>query len=466
MRLTNYAAALMLFVAAPLAPAFAQGTVPQTREQVIYSYAPLVKQIAPAVVNVYAAREVPQRRSPFAGDPFFERFFGREFSGRPQRRQSQSLGSGVIVAKDGMVITNHHVIENADEVKIALADGREYAAEIMLIDKKSDLAVLQFQPQGELPVVNLGDSEDLEVGDLVLAIGNPFGVGQTVTSGIISALARSSSGVNDFGFFIQTDASINPGNSGGALVSMSGNLIGINTAIYSRSGGSNGIGFAVPSNMVRVVLDSVRMGSSTLMRPWIGAQFQAVTPDIADSVGLDRPQGALVAGVFGGSPAEDAGLKLGDVILAIDGKPVPHVDALGYRLATAGLDRSATLTVLSRTERNELTLNLAAAPEVPARDARLIQGRSPFAGLTVINLSPRTAQELEIGDRIRGVIVSNVEPRSPARRLGFRAGDIFVDINGQEVSSTQVMEDIASEGARGWRFAIERDGRTLRQFVR
>ncbi|EFL90071.1 HtrA family protein [Ahrensia sp. R2A130] len=466
MRLTRFAAALAVLFATPIAAAYAQTAVPQTREQVTYSYAPLVKQIAPAVVNVYAAREVPQRRSPFAGDPFFERFFGREFSGKPQRRQSQSLGSGVIVSADGLVITNNHVIENADEVKIALADGREYEAEIKLIDKKSDLAVLQFKPEGELPVVKLGDSESLEVGDLVLAIGNPFGVGQTVTSGIVSALARSQNGVNDFGFFIQTDASINPGNSGGALVAMNGNLIGINTAIYSRSGGSNGIGFAVPSNMVQVVLNSVRLGSSTLMRPWIGAQFQAVTAEIAESVGLDRPQGALVAGVFGGSPAEAAGLQLGDVILAIDGKAVPHVDALGYRLATAGLDRTASLTVLSRSTRSELTLKLAAAPEVPVRDTRLLRGRSPFAGLTVINLSPRTAQELEIPDRVRGVVVSKVDQRSPARRLGFRAGDVLLDINGRDVSSTKVMEDIASRRANGWRFAIEREGKVLRQFLR
>ncbi len=442
-------------------------TVPDNAAEIRFSYAPLVKRIAPAVVNVYAARQVKQRRSPFAGDPFFERFFGRgAFGGQARQRTARSLGSGVIVGVDGIVITNHHVIKDADQVKVALSDGREFEAEIKLIDKKSDLAVLKVDTQEDFPVVQLGDSEDLEVGDLVLAIGNPFGVGQTVTSGIVSALARSQAGIKDFGFFVQTDASINPGNSGGALIDMTGRLIGVNTAIYTRSGGSNGIGFAVPSNMVRVVLQSVRQGSDKLLRPWIGADFQAVTSDIADSLGLDRPRGALVAGVASGGPAEGAELKVGDVILMIDGKPVQHVNALGYRLATAGLGRVVDLTVLSRGERRKLKLALNEAPEVPERNVTQVTGRTPFTGATFANLSPRVAQEVGLSTSSTGVVVLAVDNGSPAARFGFRKNDILVAVNDVPIKDTGILSQVASGESSGWGFIIERGGRRLRQFVR
>ena len=440
--------------------------VPQQRQQIQFSYAPLVRQISPSVVNVYAARQVQQRRSPFAGDPFFERFFGQPFGGRPRQRISRSLGSGVIIGADGIVITNHHVIENANEVKVALSDGREFNAQIKLIDKKSDLAVLKIDPDEELPAVVIGDSEDLLVGDLVLALGNPFGVGQTVTSGIVSALARSQSGVNDFGFFIQTDASINPGNSGGALVDMDGRLIGINTAIFSRSGGSNGIGFAVPSNMVRVVLDSVRKGSDTLLRPWVGAQFQGVTAEIAQSLGMQRPTGALVAKIIENSPAEAAGLSAGDVVLSIDQKAVQHVDALGYRLATAGIDREVTISVLSRGSRKNLKLALMAPPEIPKRDIRKLGGRSPFTGATVANLSPRLAQEYELGTEQSGVVILSVDRRSPASRFGFRPKDILLFINEEEITSTEQVDDIVRSRPDGWSYVIERDGKRYQQYIR
>ena len=460
---------VMLLWVAGSTGSFAEATkiVPNSREQIRFSYAPLVKAIAPAVVNVYAARQVKQQRSPFAGDPFFEQFFGKgAFGRRPRQRISRSLGSGVIIAEDGIIITNHHVIKGADEVKVALSNGKEFEAKILLIDKKSDLAILQIKPDVALPFVTLGDSELLEVGDLVLAIGNPFGVGQTVTSGIVSALARSQNGVNDFGFFIQTDASINPGNSGGALVGMDGALIGINTSIFSRSGGSNGIGFAVPSNMVRVVLDSVRKGSKTLLRPWVGAQFQAVSSDIAESLGLDRPTGALVSGVTSGGPADKAGLQLGDIVLAIDGKRVPHVNSLGYRLATAGIGRTVSMLVLSRNKRHELKIFLTAAPEVPPRDVQKIGGRSPFSGITIANLSPRVAQELEMTTDKYGVVIMNVDRRSVAARFGFRKKDILVSINGEAISDTQILTAILREGGRGWKFVVERDGKRLRQYVR
>lgn len=440
--------------------------VPSDREQVRYSFAPLVREISPSVVNVYAARQVKQRRSPFSGDPFFERFFGRDFGGRPRQRISRSLGSGVIIGEDGIVITNHHVIENADEVKVALSDGREFEAQIKLIDKKSDLAVLKIEPDERLPSVTIGNSEDLLVGDLVLAIGNPFGVGQTVTSGIVSALARSQNGVNDFGFFIQTDASINPGNSGGALIDMDGRLIGINTAIFSRSGGSNGIGFAVPSNMVRVVLDSVRKGSDTLLRPWIGARFQAVTAEIAESLGLARPQGALVAQLSKDGPAANSGMRVGDIILTIDGKPVPHVDALGYRLATAGIGRTVRMTVLSKNRRIEFEMALVEPPEIIPRDIRRIAGRSPFTGATVANLSPRLAQEYELDGNKTGVVILSIDRRSSAARFGFRAKDIIVSVNDESVEDTKMLDTIARSRPNGWRYVVERDGKRYQQYVR
>ncbi|MEP1208091.1 MAG: DegQ family serine endoprotease [Rhizobiaceae bacterium] len=474
--LTSLAASLLLISSVIVAGAQEQaqlrGSVepvtqlPESRAQIQFSYAPLVKQIAPAVVNVYAARQVQQRRSPFAGDPFFERFFGRDFGGRPKQRISRSLGSGVIIGSDGIVVTNHHVIENADEVKVALADGREYEAQIELIDKKSDLAILVFQSDEELPVVELGDSEDLQVGDLVLAIGNPFGVGQTVTSGIVSALARSQNSTNDFGFFVQTDASINPGNSGGALVDMAGRLIGVNTAIFSRSGGSNGIGFAVPSNMVRVVLESVRKGSDTVLRPWIGAKFQKVTSDIAESLGMIRPTGAMIAGLTQDGPAERAGLRLGDVILSIDGKPVPHVDGLGYRLATAGIGRTIKMTVLSQNLTREIEFELAEPPEVPLRDIRRLRGRSPLTGATVANLSPRLALEYDITTDQSGVVVISVDRRSPAARYGIRAKDIVVAINDREITNTEMLDEMTRRGANGWRYVINRGGKLYRQYVR
>ena len=263
---------------------------PFGREEMQLSFAPLVKQTASAVVNVYASQQV-RVRSPFAGDPFFERFFGEQM---PPRVKS-SLGSGVLVDPSGVIVTNYHVIRDADEVKVATSDGREFESKVLLKDESLDLAVLKVEAKEPFSAVAIGDSDALEVGDLVLAIGNPFGVGQTTTSGIVSALARTHIGVSDFGFFIQTDAAINPGNSGGALVNMSGQLIGINTAIYSRSGGSIGIGFAIPANIVRAVVDAARNGSDYFERPFVGAAFEPVTPPIAELLGMARPEGALIS---------------------------------------------------------------------------------------------------------------------------------------------------------------------------
>jgi len=308
---------LICFTALVVTPAVAQDRrVPTSSAEVRLSYAPIVQRVQPAVVNVYAAKVV-RDRNPLLDDPIFRRFFG--VPGQQPEQMQRSLGSGVMVDSSGLVVTNVHVIEGADEVKVSLSDKREFEAEIVLKDPRSDLAVLQLKGVHEkFPTLDFANSDELLVGDVVLAIGNPFGVGQTVTHGIISALARTQVGITDYQFFVQTDAAINPGNSGGALVDMTGKLAGINTAIFSRSGGSQGIGFAIPANMVRVVVASAKSGGKAVKRPWLGARLQAVTPEIAETLGLRLPTGALVANVVPSSPAARAGLKASDLVVAVD----------------------------------------------------------------------------------------------------------------------------------------------------
>lgn len=437
--------------------------VPFGSSEVQLSFAPLVDRAAPAVVNVYAARQV-QRRSPFEGDPFFEQFFGEQFRAPP--RVQSSLGSGVIVDQTGLVVTNNHVIEGSSEIRIALADGREFDSSVVLRDQRSDLAVLQIDSRQRFDALQIGDSDQIRNGDLVLAIGNPFGVGQTITSGIVSAQARNRVGVSDFGFFIQTDAAINPGNSGGALIDMQGRLIGVNTAIFSRSGGSIGLGFAIPSNMVQAVVAQARGGSDAFERPYLGAEFQAVTPAIAESLGLLRPAGALVADVTPRGPAALAGLRVGDVVLAVNGTYVEHPEALGYRLATAGPGRTVRLRVLSRGSERDIAIALVRPPDgVPSQPTR-IEGRSPLTGAIVANLSPRLAQRLDLRADTQGVAVMDVEQGSPAMRAGVRRGDVVVAINGEQVDDVADVVALAGEPRRSWRYTLNRYGRVINQLIR
>jgi len=350
-----------------------------------------VKRVAPAVVNVYATHAV-QNNNPLMSDPFFRQFFG---GGMPREQVERSLGSGVIVEASGLVVTNYHVIEDASEVKVALSDKREFDADIVLKDQRSDLAVLRVKGAKErFPTLEFADSDALEVGDVVLAIGDPFGVGQTVTHGIVSAVARTQVGVSDYQFFIQTDAAINPGNSGGALVDINGRLVGINSAIYSRSGGSQGIGFAIPANMVRVVVASAEGGSAAVKRPWLGAKLQDVTPEIAESLGLARPSGALVASIAAGSPAARAGIKTGDLIVSVDGATVDDPNAFDYRFATKPLGGAAQVGVVRQGKSFVVPVSLEPLPDTP-RDEVEIKNHSPFAGATVANLSPALADELQ-----------------------------------------------------------------------
>lgn len=460
-------AAQLAMALALMTPAMAEErTVPQSRTEMQLSFAPLVKQVENAVVNVYAERVV-ERRSLFDGDPFFEEFFGQRMPNRSEKQSS--LGSGVIVGASGIVVTNNHVIEGASDIKVALADGREYESTVVLKDERVDLAVLKIKAKGDFATLPLGDSDAVEVGDLVLAIGNPFGVGQTVTSGIVSALARNQVRSGDFGFFIQTDAAINPGNSGGGLINMNGELIGINTAIFSRGGGSNGVGFAIPANLVKTFIASAENGSASFDRPFVGATFEAVTSEVAEALGLDRARGALISKVQPGSPAEKAGMKPGQIVTAVNGIPVEHPDALGYRLTTVGIGGTARITVVSNGKPQDLTLSLDRAPETTPRDERLIEGRNPFSGAVVANLSPRVAEELRMPSgqgTTNGVVVTEVNRGSPAARIGLQPRDIIIELNGTAVTTTETLAKLTGEDPSIWRVEIERDGQRIRQFFR
>ena len=459
---TALAALFLMFAGLP---AMAQVPRSDSRAPIRLSYAPIVKAVAPAVVNVYGAR-VEQVRNAFFDDPIFRRFFGDQ-AGQPRREEvARSLGSGVIIDRSGLIVTNNHVIENMTEVKVSLADRREFDVEILLRDPRTDLAVLRLKDAPkDLTAIEIGDSEKLEVGDLVLAVGNPFGVGQTVTSGIVSALARTRIGVSDYQFFIQTDAAINPGNSGGALVDIDGKLIGINTAIYSRSGGSVGIGFAVPVTMVRIVIDSARGGNAVVRRPWFGARLQVVTAEIAEGLGLAKPVGTVVTGLSKDGPAAKAGLKIGDIILTIDGFTVDDPDSFGFRFATRPLGGKTTLDVLRRSEKLKLAIALEAAPETVSRDIYKALQRGPFAGASFGNLSPALAEEVRLEPDQTGVVVTEVEPQSAAAQVGLQVGDILRSLNDQEISSTAQLPTLLSSRPRAFKITIERGGQQLTTVV-
>jgi Do/DeqQ family serine protease len=432
--------------------------VPSSPNELRLSYAPVVQRVAPAVVNVYAAKTVAVR-NPLFDDPIFRRFFG--MPGGLGDQVQRSLGSGVLVDASGLVVTNNHVIEGADQVRVSLADKREFEAEMVLKDSRSDLAVLRIKAQNErFPALELADSDALEVGDVVLAIGNPFAVGQTVTHGIVSAVARTQVGITDYQFFIQTDAAINPGNSGGALVDLSGRVVGINTAIFSRSGGSQGIGFAIPANMVKVVVASAKSGGSTVKRPWLGARLQAVTPEIAEGLGIKRPSGALVASVAPASPAARAGLKTGDLIIAIDGQAVDDANALDYRFATKAIGGHTRLGVVRAGKELAVNVALEAAPEAPLEEL-VIASRSPFQGAKVSNLSPALAERLRLDPSSQGVVIVDIASGSPAQSLGFQPGDLVISVNNAKIAKTRDLERVAGQQTRRWSITIVRAGQQL-----
>ncbi len=456
---------LIAFLALSLTlPASAQTRgPPASREVVRLSFAPVVKKAAPAVVNVFSRRVVRSGGGPAAlfNDPFFRRFFGDQSPfGMPRERVEQSLGSGVILDATGLIVTNRHVISDAQEITVVLADRREFEARLVLADERADLAVLKLDTHGErLPVLEIGDSDQLEVGDLVLAIGNPFGVGQTVTSGIVSGLARTI-GISDFRSFIQTDAAINPGNSGGALVDLDGRLVGINTAIFSQSGGSVGIGFAIPTSLVRSTLQAAASGGK-IVRPWLGASGQSVTTDIAQSLGLPHPEGVLVKDVAPGSPAAQAGVRVGDVILAVEGHDIDDPEGLRFRLATLPVDAPVRLALWRSGARREVVATIAAPPEQPPRQLTTLTGRHPLSGAVIANLNPAFADELGLDPTQHGVVVTTLRNGSVAERLGIEPGDMLVSINKRPVESVAQLQQLLATTPPPWIVTIKRGDKLL-----
>jgi serine protease Do len=428
-----------------------------------FTFAPLVERAAPAVVNIYAARVI-RSRSPSSmldGSALWRLFRDTLLFGYGRERIENSLGSGVIVDAKGIIVTNHHVVDAAEGILVALADGRTFPARILLSDRRSDIAVLRIEvPEGDLPYLRFADSDLLKVGDVVLAIGNPFGLGQTVTSGVVSAVARTSVGVTDLRFFIQTDAAINPGNSGGAQVDLDGNLVGINTAIYSAAGGAHGLGFAVPSNMVKTIVESAAR-NQPLVRPWIGVSARLVSPPLAAAARIPAARGVLVTEIHALSPAREAGLMIGDIILAVDGFRVDEPQALRYRIATRNLSDEAGLSVIRHRSPMRMIVALRAPPQEPPPDVTWPSGLSRFAGAKLASLSPALAEEIGLDSGISGVAVLDIDPGSAADRLGLRAGDIVREVDGRRIDT--VAELLSGNGAvfAPRRLAVHRQGQDL-----
>ncbi len=442
---------LLAFLFALLAqPMLAQQTqmVPQSAAQIQLTFAPVVERTAPAVVNIYATY-MTEQVSPFANDPFFSEFF-RGLTARPQVQNA--LGSGVIV-KGGLVVTNYHVVRRATEIRVVLADRREFDGQVVLADQEADLAIIRLQGADEasLPAIEIGDSDALAVGDLVLAIGNPFGVGQTVSSGIISGLARTGRGANALTtgrYFIQTDAPINPGNSGGALVDMAGRLIGINTLIVTRSGGSVGLGFAIPANLVRQVVAQARAGHDHFVRPWAGLDVQEVDADMAEALGFDRPRGVLVRALAEKSPFADAGLEPGDVLIALGGQPVNAAAELAFRLATQPLGGTVTATWLHDGAQRSAPVALVPRPEgAAAAGVVQIADPGPFQGLTLAPLTSDLTRRLGLSPQVQGVVV--VEGPRRIGRTGLAVGDVILAVDGVAVTDPARVASLA-RGHRGW----------------
>lgn len=468
LKLVSIAIAALVLAAGP---GFAQqlpgsdgASLPRTRTELQTSFAPLVRKTAPSVVNIFTSKAVRARRGPtLFDDPFFRRFFGEILPpGSPREQAQNSLGSGVILRPEGLIVTNAHVIEGADQITVVLADRRQFPAQVVGSDERTDLAILRIDSGGKaLPFLDLGDSDALEVGDIVLAIGNPFGVGQTVTSGIVSALARTNVGVSDINSFIQTDAAINPGNSGGALVAMDGRLVGINTAIFSRSGGSHGIGFAIPSAMVRAVIAGFAKGDGRLVRPWLGAFSRSVTPDDASALGLARPAGALIESVVPKSPAAKAGLQPSDVILSVNGHEIDDDRAMRYRIATIAVGDNATVKYWRKGAILESRIALEAPPEDPPRDLTRLNGANPLAGAMVANMSPALAEELGVDRFQPGVYILQVPGNSPAARFGFRPADAVREINGRRIGVVRDLVAVLGVPSERWAMVVERGGQKI-----
>jgi serine protease Do len=444
-------------------PTFALAQAAAGEQQV--TIADIAERATPSVVNVASRRTVKNRGEQ---DEMFRFFFGPRGNGggaEPEEREQRGLGSGVIFTKDGLVLTNNHVIEGADQITVQTSDGTDYPAEVVGTDEKSDVAVLRLKGQvkGLVPL-EVGDSTALRVGDVVLAIGNPFGFSQTVTMGIVSAKGRSETGIVDYADFIQTDAAINPGNSGGALVNMQGQLVGINTAIISRSGGYQGIGFAIPSNMASQIAHSL-VEHGRVVRGWLGIGIQDVDPDLAAAMSLPTADGVLVSDVEPGGPADKGGLLRGDVILTVDGKKTNSSTQLRNLIAEAGANKKVELAILRGGKAQTLSLLLGELktdkPEV-AKEAHGAPRPETQQGLTVDAITPRIREQLELPPSLKqGVVVTGVAPGSAAAEIGLAPGDVIVELNKQPITSVQDFRDAYKKpGAKNVLLLVFREGRT------
>ena len=433
--------------------------VPQSAAEMQLSFAPLVKQAAPAVVNIYVkvVREV--QTTPLQADPFFGRLF-RDFPAERRPRVQNSLGSGVILSPDGVVVSNYHVVGMATDIRVVLNDRREFSARVLLGDEESDLAILKIDAPDALPFLPLRDSDSVEVGELALAIGNPFGVGQTVSSGIVSGLARSgNSGDRGRGYFIQTDAPINPGNSGGALIDVAGRLIGVNTSILTRSGGSNGIGFAIPADLVAAFVSQATAGRTEFARPWAGISGQSLDADMAATLGYDRSGGIIISGIHAASPFQEAGLEVGDVILTVGGQPVNTPSEMVYRMSVAGLEAQADVVFARQGEERTASVQLIAAPEEPARDQLTLSERSLFPELTLARINPAVISELNLPLEVAGVAVMDVGRF--AARAGLRTGDVLLAVNGQSLDTPRQAADLLSGQVRQVEMIVQRGAQRI-----
>ena len=440
------------------APAFGDTRVPQSQSEIALGFAPLVKQAAPAVVNIYARRVVQTQASPFAGDPFFEEFF-RGFNG-PRPRVQNSLGSGVILSADGIAVSNYHVVGQANDIRVVMSDRREFDASVVLADREADLAILQLTDASDLPFLTLRNSDRVEVGELVLAIGNPFGVGQTVSSGIVSGLARSGVATgNARGYFVQTDAPINPGNSGGALIDVNGNVIGINTSILSRSGGSNGIGFAIPANLVAEFVTQARAGNRKFQRPWAGMAGQPVDGDLAASLGLTVPEGIVISDLHDSSPFARAGFAVGDVITHVGDLPVNSPSEMLFRMTVTGIGNLARITRVSDGAEDNIDVAMIAPPDDPPAEELTLEDDTVLPGLTVARTNPRIQARLGLPLDVRGVVVT--DPGQVGRRAGLERGDIIVSVNGREMARSRDAARALTRPGRTLNIEIRRNGRRM-----
>ena len=437
-------------------------------------FAPVVKKVLPTVVNISSSR-VSKVPTEFFGqlpdDPMFRQFFGNDFSRQfrpprqaPQQRE-QGLGSGVIMTQDGYILTNNHVVDRASTVTVTLADKREFKAKVVGTDPKSDIAVLKIDATS-LPSITVADSSKVQVGDYALAVGDPFGVGQTVTMGIVSATGRSHLGIEQYEDFIQTDAPINPGNSGGALVNDRGELIGINTAIIAHgSEGNQGIGFAIPANMARNVMEQiVEHGSVT--RAYLGIVPQDVTPNLAKQFGEKEARGALVADVSAGSPAQKSGLERGDIIVEVNGKPVADSNDLRMTISMMPPDSEAHLKVLRNGSEREIGVRLSTLPTEEAAAHSEDNGNSSasgaLSGVSVENLNAEAAHDLELSPNTKGVVVTNVDPSSDAAQAGLRRGDVIQEVNRQPIKNTEEFERaVRSSKDKRPLLLVNRNGSTM-----